>query len=232
MGDCSTTFAACSKTFACCVGRVLTQNRTRSVRFTVASSYPPPWRITLRIRVVITVTDAVSKLTSVGNWHKTGGVDSYATLRHFRPCHHYPHEVDPPCTDLRKYGERDISENMIGTLPVHRQRRDRVAGDPVGRRLFPACRPHATPRTRRSSSLPNRASSSSALCTRWPKSPDPRNMFHTNVYRYFVDRESLIVESIVRRARMNMEPWRMRVRKFHLLVSPSEMTHWNGCVTS
>ncbi|AKE88761.1 helix-turn-helix domain-containing protein [Rhodococcus aetherivorans] len=74
------------------------------------------------------------------------------------------------------------------------------------------------------------------------------NMSRATVYRYFSDRESLIVASIVRRARMNMEPWRVRIRNhptfgeriveglcanirrglrdpmIHLLVSPAEAT--------
>ncbi|MGX6510943.1 TetR/AcrR family transcriptional regulator [Rhodococcus sp. SJ-2] len=74
------------------------------------------------------------------------------------------------------------------------------------------------------------------------------NMSRATVYRYFSDRESLITASIVRRARMNMEPWRTRIRKYptfgervveglcanirrglrdpmiHLLVSPAEAT--------
>ncbi|EME50589.1 MULTISPECIES: TetR/AcrR family transcriptional regulator [Rhodococcus] len=74
------------------------------------------------------------------------------------------------------------------------------------------------------------------------------NMSRATVYRYFSDRESLIVASIVRRARMNMESWRARVREYptlgeriveglctnirrglrdpmiHLLVSPAEAT--------
>jgi len=74
------------------------------------------------------------------------------------------------------------------------------------------------------------------------------NISRATLYRYFSDREALIMASIVRRARMNMEPWRARIREYptfgeriveglcanirrgirdpmiHLLVSPAEAT--------
>ncbi|QSE93426.1 TetR/AcrR family transcriptional regulator [Rhodococcus pseudokoreensis] len=82
------------------------------------------------------------------------------------------------------------------------------------------------------------------------------DMSRATVYRYFSDRESLIIESVARRARKNMTPARAFIAKWptieerlvegicqnvesglrdpmvHLLVSPSEMTLANSLLTT
>ncbi|WP_068268867.1 TetR/AcrR family transcriptional regulator [Aldersonia kunmingensis] len=81
-------------------------------------------------------------------------------------------------------------------------------------------------------------------------------MSRATVYRYFADRDSLILESVVRRARMNMEPARAHIAQWptleerivegicqnvrrghrdpvmHLLVSPDAMTLATSLLTT